>query len=260
MSICTMEEIYIMKKIFISYCWDQYDYFVEELAKQLHSLNLYEIIFDKWELKHGNKMTLFMEESIRKADKVFVICEKEYSRKANGRLSGAGVETSIISSKVYRDNKQTKFVPVYLEGEGERPDYMDDIYGIMIDDANKGINSIKLQEFINAIEERSILEKPENSTVVDIETIPPKKSNVSVNEKIRKGDYDIEVYEKIGKLMNEEMLEKYLVKYKLEGFGNLILKFDKGMQEKIINLMEENYSEATGVYANLKLGQSLIEN
>jgi len=87
-----------MKKVFISYCWNQYDRFVESLAIKL--LDKYDVIFDKWEIKHGHNMDFFMENSIRKAEKVFVLCENEYVNKANNRVSGVGIETSIISPRV----------------------------------------------------------------------------------------------------------------------------------------------------------------
>ena len=185
----------IVKKVFISYCWYQYDTFVEGLAKKL--LIKYDVIFDKWEIKHGYNMDYFMENSIREAEKVFVICEKEYVNRANNRVSGVGAETSIITPKVYRCTTQEKFIPVFLEGINVKPDYMESIFGIEVD-PNVELGDDKLEEFLNAVEGKPILEKPkfdklEHSTKIDV---PGKINDISLLDKIKEAIFDSEVYEK----------------------------------------------------------------
>ncbi|WP_066505285.1 toll/interleukin-1 receptor domain-containing protein [Abyssisolibacter fermentans] len=234
-----------MKKVFLSYCWNRYDKFVEILATKL--LTKYDVVFDKWEMKHGYNMDFFMENSIREADKVFVLCEREYVKKANNRVSGVGVETSIISPKVYRDNKQEKFIPVFLEGTKIKPDYMESIFGIEVN-PNIKMTSEKLAEFINAIEGKSILEKPKFdvfSDNVDVE-IPTKISGMSLIDKFKNGIFDVEVYEKVLNVLKENLLEKFIVKYQLSNFGKIILRFDKNRQIKIMLSIDKNYAEATG--------------
>lgn len=236
-----------MKKIFISYCWGQYDEFVEILATKI--LDRYEVIFDKWEIKHGNNMDFFMENSIREADKVFVICEKEYVKKANYRTSGVGVETSIISAKVYRSSKQEKFIPVFLEGVDIKPDYMESIFGIEIKTTHT-LNDDKFTEFINAIEGKTVLEKPRfDSPKCDeygnIE-IPDKIDNKKLNEKLEEAIFDAEVYEKIKDLINKDLLSKYLVKHQLYNFGKTALKFDVENQKRMMNSIDDTFVEATG--------------
>jgi len=234
-----------MKKVFISYCCYQYDKFVENLATKLE--DKYNVIFDKWETKHGHNMDFFMENSIREAEKVFVICEQKYVNKANKRVSGVGIETSIISPKVYRDTKQEKFIPVFLEGIRIKPDYMESIYGIEVN-PNIEISDDKLEEFFNAIEGKPILEKPKFdkpklSTEINV---PSKKNNISLTDKLKNVIFDLEVYEKILKVLEDDLIAKFVVKYKLNNFGEMILKFDETNQIKIIDSIDRNYAEATG--------------
>ena len=236
-----------MKKVFISYCWEQYDKFVEALATKL--LSNYDVIFDKWEIKHGHNMDYFMENSIREAEKVFVICEKEYAKKANHRISGVGVETSIISPKVYRNSKQEKFIPVFMEGVHIKPDYLESIYGIEIESTHS-ISDSKLAEFINAIEGKTVLEKPNFDLPIydehKSEGIPQKVDGKNLNEKLKEAIFDVEVYEKIIDLVSKDLISKYLVKYQLYNFGEVVLKFDVKNQKRILNSIDDTFIEATG--------------
>lgn len=47
--------------------------------------------------------------------KVIMICDKKYKSRADDREKGVGVETQIISFKIYNEVKQTKFVAVIAE-------------------------------------------------------------------------------------------------------------------------------------------------
>jgi len=234
-----------MKKVFLSYCWNQYDVFVESLATKL--LDKYDVIFDKWEIKHGYNMDFFMENSIREAEKVFVLCEKEYVNKANNRVSGVGIETSIISPKIYRQTKQEKFIPVFLEGTEVKPDYMESIFGIEVN-PNIEFKDEKLDEFFNAIEGKPISEKPkfDKPKLGTKINIPSKKEDISLPDKLKNEIFDSEVYEKILRLLKDDLVAKFIVKYQLDNFGKIILKFDEVTQNKLLESIEENYAEATG--------------
>ena len=115
-------------KVFISYSWssEQHKQWVLDLAKKLVSESGLDVILDRWHGVVGHDRFHFMEESIKLADKVLVICDKTYCEKANGRLGGVGTETIIITPDVYKDTKQEKFIPVSLEmekGEYLLPDF-----------------------------------------------------------------------------------------------------------------------------------------
>lgn len=103
--------------VFISYCWttDAHKQWVLDLATRLVEKSGVEVILDRWHGLVGHDRFHFMEESIEKADKVLVICDKNYCLKANNRRGGVGTETLIITPEIYSSTKQEKFVPIALE-------------------------------------------------------------------------------------------------------------------------------------------------
>jgi len=112
----------IIPKVFISYSWTNDD-FVVPLVERLNEHGV-DIVFDKWDLKEGQDKYEFMEKCVNDPDitKVLVICDKAYADKANGRKGGVGDETAIISSEVYGNGEQEKFIPVITEhDENDNP-------------------------------------------------------------------------------------------------------------------------------------------
>ena len=47
--------------------------------------------------------------------KVLLMCNSEYTKKANSKKGGVGVESLIVSPEVYDKTEQTKFIPIVLE-------------------------------------------------------------------------------------------------------------------------------------------------
>jgi GGDEF domain-containing protein len=115
-------------KVFISYAWTNTEK-VMELAKRLRSDGV-DVIIDKWDLKGGHDTLAFMEQCVTDSsiDKVLIICDKEYTEKADRREGGVGNETVIISAEIYNKVNQEKFIPVIFEiddnGEPYRPAYI----------------------------------------------------------------------------------------------------------------------------------------
>ena len=97
-------------KIFISYSWSR-DALVLDLANRLVSHGV-DVVLDKWDLKEGNDKYEFMERCVNDPSitKVLIICDKAYAQKANDRTGGVGDETVIISSEVYGNARQEKFI------------------------------------------------------------------------------------------------------------------------------------------------------
>ncbi|MFW6114417.1 MAG: toll/interleukin-1 receptor domain-containing protein, partial [bacterium] len=113
----------------ISYSWDNESHkdWVREFAEALAS-NGIDIILDQYDLRIGEDRFQFMEASVRDADTVLCICTPSYVTKANGRASGVGVETSLITPQFYeRMSSSKKFIPVVRSSEESippTPDYL----------------------------------------------------------------------------------------------------------------------------------------
>jgi len=115
-------------RAFISYSWDSEAHkdWTRKFADSL-SFNGIEIILDQYDLQPGADRFQFMESSVRDADAVLCVCTPNYVQKANSRLSGVGVETSLLTSQFYdRMRKAKQFIPIIREADGftEMPDYL----------------------------------------------------------------------------------------------------------------------------------------
>ena len=102
-------------KIFISYSWasETTKTITRELAETLLKDGI-NVIIDIWDLKPGQDVYFFMEQSVKSQDidRVLMICDKSYAEKADARKGGVGVETTVISYEVYKDTQQEKFIPI----------------------------------------------------------------------------------------------------------------------------------------------------
>lgn len=118
-------------KVFISYSWTTqiHQERVKHWAERLLADGV-EVILDIYDLKEGNDKYAFMESMVNdpKVTHILVICDQAYTEKADARKSGVGTESQIISSKVYSQAKQSKFIPIVCEfgadGEPFLPTFM----------------------------------------------------------------------------------------------------------------------------------------
>ncbi|MGS2738774.1 toll/interleukin-1 receptor domain-containing protein [Sinomicrobium sp. M5D2P17] len=114
----------MLKKIFISYSWKPRSnkMIVTELAERLTNDGIH-VILDDWDLKEGQDKYHFMEQMVNDetVDKVLLVCNKEYALKANKKQGGVGIESLIISDEIYNQVEQTKFIPIIMEYENDKP-------------------------------------------------------------------------------------------------------------------------------------------
>jgi hypothetical protein len=105
-------------KVFISYSWKPIAHKekTRKLAERLESDGV-NVVIDIWNLAEGQDKYKFMEQMINDAEvkKVLIICNEEYSAKANSRSGGVGTESLIISNEIYSQAEQTKFIPIIFE-------------------------------------------------------------------------------------------------------------------------------------------------
>lgn len=117
--------------MFISYSWtsEPHKEWVRGLAERLSSDGV-EVVLDRWDLKPGHDINVFMEQMVTDPtmSKVLVVCDKAYAEKADKRKGGVGTETHIISAEVYQKVRQEKFIPIIRErdeqGTPYRPTYL----------------------------------------------------------------------------------------------------------------------------------------
>ena len=103
-------------QVFISYSWDNEEHkaWVERLATDLNKY-VY-VILDQWNLRAGNDMAQFMEQSVANSNKVLCILTPYYKQKCDNREGGSGFEFSLISAEIVRVNPPSKFIPILRSG------------------------------------------------------------------------------------------------------------------------------------------------
>ena len=107
--------------VFISYSWDSpiHKDWVKTLADHLIG-NGIKVIFDQYHCRPGDNFLMFMEQSVKRADRVLLILTEAYKTKADLRLRGAGFEGQVISAELYIDGGSSKFIPVLRSGDNEQ--------------------------------------------------------------------------------------------------------------------------------------------
>lgn len=149
-------------KIFISYSWSS-DRLVLQLAERLVSHGV-DVILDKWDLKEGQDKYVFMEQCVNdpEIDKVLIICDRKYAERANNREGGVGDETVIISTEIYNNVKQEKFIPIVAECDEDGipfvPTYIKSRIYIDLSDNEK--YESEYEKLLRNIYEQPIFKKP----------------------------------------------------------------------------------------------------
>lgn len=105
-------------KVFLSYSWTtpEHEANVVQFAQRLVDDGV-DVVFDKWDLLAGQDVNKFMEQCVAdpSIDKVIIVCDSGYARKADERKGGVGTEAQVISPEVYEKTEQVKYVPVVFE-------------------------------------------------------------------------------------------------------------------------------------------------
>lgn len=149
-------------KVFISYSWSS-DGIVLPLAERLVSHGV-DVVLDKWDLKEGQDKYAFMERCVNDPSitKVLIVCDKKYADKANSRAGGVGDETVIISSEIYGQMDQEKFIPIIvehdIEGKPYAPTYIKSRIYIDLSDEEK--YEEEYEKLLRNIYEKPLYKKP----------------------------------------------------------------------------------------------------
>lgn len=103
-------------KVFISYSWDSEEHKnkVQLLVEKLRHDGI-NVIYDG-DLKLGDRLFDFMEQSIIDSDFVLFVCSPDYKERADKKTGGVGYENTIISREIYHSHNERKFVPILFSG------------------------------------------------------------------------------------------------------------------------------------------------
>lgn len=148
-------------KVFVSYSWtpDCNKKWVEQLVHRLEADGV-QVVIDFKDLKLGHDKYAFMERTVsdETIKKVLIICNRTYKEKADGRVGGVGDESAIITSHIYGNVRQEKFIPVVNEydenGKPFLPNYLASrMYADLTD------FEIGYKQLLNSIEEVDAMDK-----------------------------------------------------------------------------------------------------
>lgn len=113
--------------VFISYSQTSEDFQkrVIDLAEHLRNDGV-DVKLDIWDLKAGQDIFDFMGQCVTDPtiDKVLIICDSGYAKKADAHKGGVGDEIALILPEVLKDVKQEKFIPVIMEHDENGKPYM----------------------------------------------------------------------------------------------------------------------------------------
>jgi len=104
--------------VFISYSWDDAEHkeWALSLASRLRADGV-DAILDQTHLHLGERSPEFMERSVRKSDRVLVVCTETYKKRFDDREGGVGYEGHIITGEIIREVGTDKFIPVLRSGD-----------------------------------------------------------------------------------------------------------------------------------------------
>lgn len=168
-----------MPKVFISYSWEDEEHktWVRSLTDQLIESGI-DATLDQYDLTLGDRLPLFMEQSITAADFVLIICTPTYKGKADNRQGGVGYEGHIISGELFSKGNENKFIPVIRKGSAKTamPIYLSGKLGIDLSGESDYENNF--QDLVTTLwggkKKPALGRKP--AYVTNAQTSPPKEN------------------------------------------------------------------------------------
>lgn len=227
-------------RLFISYSWSSQDHelWVVDLATQLRESGI-DVILDKWELKEGHDSIAFMEKMVTDPtiNKVAVISDRKYAEKADGRVSGVGTETQIISREVYEKQDQNKFVAVLPERDDEGKPFLPTYYKgrIYIDLSSPENYGAEFERLVRWVYDKPLHVKPEiGKAPAFLDEEPAKSLGTSIS--FRRAIDAL----KNGRPFVEGAVDEYLTTFaeNLERF-RITLDGSKDADEQVVDSIEE---------------------
>jgi hypothetical protein len=108
--------------VFLSYSHesDAHGDWVRRLAEDL-TKNGVETTLDQWHLHVGDDIGAFMEQSLRKATYIILVCTEMFAQKANDRSGGVGYEQAVFVGELLTSRELgSRFLPILRSGDPSR--------------------------------------------------------------------------------------------------------------------------------------------
>ncbi|MBL4746297.1 MAG: TIR domain-containing protein [Flavobacteriaceae bacterium] len=222
-------------KLFISYSWTSPEYIdqIKVIAERLIREHRIDVILDQFDLKDGEDAYAYMERMVTddSVKKVAVFSDKMYTEKANARKSGAGTEAQIISSELYNNAKNNKYVLVLMENDEDNRPYKPAMFTskIHIDLTINSKFEENLERLARWVHEKPLNVKPPLGAAPDY--LKNDVEHFRLNNEKEKKTLISSIKEK--QIQHEGNLKEYLDSFSI-GFKEF--KFDKGA-----NVYPKNY-------------------
>tara|TARA_R110002167_G_C12702038_1_gene653666 strand:+ start:5491 stop:8352 length:2862 start_codon:yes stop_codon:yes gene_type:complete len=151
------------KKIFISYSWDSEEHkkWTRTLADNLEEHFELHITFDQYDLDSYTDKNHFMEKGVFDNHLVLVVVTPEYTRKANERSGGVGIETKLSSSRHWEESLtdgSSLIIPILRDGT-DLPNYLKEKF--YLDFRNDSKFESSFLDLLDHIKGTSRIERPQ---------------------------------------------------------------------------------------------------
>lgn len=149
--------------VFISYSWDDENHkeWVLNLANQLRKDGV-DVILDRYYLRPGKNVPFFIENSLRKSNRVIIVLTPNYKLKAENRQGGVGQEFSLINNDLAKNiTENEKIIPILKSGKSDEsiPEFIQQYIYINFTDSDKFDESY--EELLRDIYKEPEVEIPE---------------------------------------------------------------------------------------------------
>ena len=136
-------------RVFISYTGADTENgkWVKDLACRLRKCGV-NARLDLFHLKPGQDLPQWMTNEVIMADKVLLICDKNYADRADNRKGGVGWETMIIQGDMMSGQKQGKYIAILRDPDIDKslPIYVKSTYALNW--SNREITDKEFNEFL----------------------------------------------------------------------------------------------------------------
>ncbi|WP_101926895.1 MULTISPECIES: toll/interleukin-1 receptor domain-containing protein [Luteimonas] len=147
-------------KVFVSYSHDSLEHkkWVLDLGIKLRNSGV-DASLDQWDLRPGDDLPAFMENKLRTADRVLMVCTAPYVEKANSGKGGVGYEKMIVTSDLMRDIDSSKVIPIIRQfGTSDVPTFLKS--KLYIDFSSDDQMEFSFDELVRTIHGAPLFEKP----------------------------------------------------------------------------------------------------